>query len=495
MNNRVFVIDAGLEALVEINLITGNRNIISSNSIGNGPELLNPLGIAYDSDKNQILTFILISFQPALIAIDLASGDRSIVTTDFALPISIELDRSSNKALIVDQSIRAIIEIDLSPGINFGNTQVISGNNISNSPSNLIGNGPTLNQPRDISLDISNNRALVVDSFTGIITSIDLSPGVAFGDRNIVSASSTGNGVNIFPSNIDIDVLNNQAFLIDQSLGSSIVRIDLTPDTNFGDREIISASNTVNLIGSGVNLISADSISLDINNNRALVTDQTTESVIVIDLATGDREKLSDSSLFTGPRTNHEEIIVTDSENNRAFIFSEGIADLSVIDLTPGQNFGNRSRISNGDILFDFPIQNAVDLALDSDNNRVLALLSFFGDIISVDITSGEVDTVFDAGIGGDIDFLAPTSFALDSINNRILVIDQALRAVIAIDLTTGERSVVSDNRTPNDQNSLNSPIDIAYDPVNNRALVTENDIGSVVIIDLTDGQRVVGAR
>jgi hypothetical protein len=77
-NNRVLVLDITLDALVAIDLDSGNRTIISDDDTGTGTNLSNPAAIVLDSTNNRSL--VLDNILDALVVIDLTTGERAIAS-------------------------------------------------------------------------------------------------------------------------------------------------------------------------------------------------------------------------------------------------------------------------------------------------------------------------------------------------------------------------------------------------------------------------------
>jgi DNA-binding beta-propeller fold protein YncE len=75
-NNRALVVDSELDALMSIDLTTGDRVILSDATIGSGTNLIYPRGVVLDSANNRAL--VIDSHLNALVAIDLATGERAI---------------------------------------------------------------------------------------------------------------------------------------------------------------------------------------------------------------------------------------------------------------------------------------------------------------------------------------------------------------------------------------------------------------------------------
>lgn len=99
--SRVLISDLDLDAVVSVDLATGDRSIVSDASNGSGPNLDSPYDLALDSGNNRILlTDIDLN---AVVSVDLATGDRSIVSDDMvgsgpnlSFPRGLALDSGNN---------------------------------------------------------------------------------------------------------------------------------------------------------------------------------------------------------------------------------------------------------------------------------------------------------------------------------------------------------------------------------------------------------------
>lgn len=70
--------DAGLQAVVAVDLKTGNRSILSDDETGTGPNLYRPYGIVLDTDNHRALVADGVLY--AVVAIDLKTGNRKILS-------------------------------------------------------------------------------------------------------------------------------------------------------------------------------------------------------------------------------------------------------------------------------------------------------------------------------------------------------------------------------------------------------------------------------
>ena len=206
-NGRALVLDAGLRAVVAVNLLSGARTVLSNNSTpDNVNPLTGPIGIAIDSANGRALLVDLgpvataADVRPAIVAVNLASGARTIVSNDdrptdrlppvppattglpinpFNNPVGIVLDGS--RALVTDAGLRAVLAVDLATGAR----TVLSSGTVPDAVS-------TWGNPLAIALDTANNRALVADNRLGAVVAVSL----ANGARTILSPNVPPNSLN-----------------------------------------------------------------------------------------------------------------------------------------------------------------------------------------------------------------------------------------------------------------------------------------------------------
>jgi len=479
-NNRALVLETAPSAVLAVDLTTGIRSILSDSTTPNANNtLIVPASITVDSANNRALVVDFVS--NAVIAVDLTTGVRTILsdndtpnaTNAFLAPLSITLDSGNNRALVLDigsgVNTAAVLAVDLSTGAR----TVISNNSTPNAVNALL-------NPQEITLDSANNRALVVDSDLDALVAVDLSTGA----RTIVSNNTLPNAANAFiaPFRMALDSTNNRALVLDSEL-DAVLAVDLTT----GARTIFLDSSTLNISLNG-RPVAQTSITIDAENGRALVLDEGLDAVAAVDLSTGVRTVLSDSSTpnatnaFSSPLD-----ILLDTENNRVLVQDANLdAALVALDL----NTGART-ITQDNISFPFATQ-----ILDSANNRALVLNTRLGAVEVIDTITQERTILSDSTTPNTLNALvAPTAFVLDSANNRVLVVDIGLSALLAVDLSTGERTIISDQLTPNANNFLLTPIRIAVDSENNRALVTDAALPGVLAVDLITGERVIFSR
>jgi DNA-binding beta-propeller fold protein YncE len=307
--------------------------------------------------------------------------------------------------------------------------------------------------PGAIAVDGDNSRALVIDFGSSAVLAV----AHADGARTILSDATTPDAVKPFNSLIDIavDSANGRALVTD-AVGfnpgeGAVVAVDLMT----GARTILSDAMTPD----AVNPITAGPIAVDSANGRALVTniispppsvppDPSQGVVIAVDLMTGARTILSDSSA--------------------------------------GMNGGDAN-----------PLVFPIAIAVDSANDRALVLDENLQAVVTVDLMTGARTILSDATTPDTVNpFTRVFNIVVDSANNRALVLDSNLPGVVAVDLASGARTIVSDASGPGAVNSFQMPVGIALDSVNERALVTDlAGFNAVIAVELTSGDRVIGSK
>jgi len=503
-NNRVLVVDSVLDAVFAVDLTPGinmgARMVVSDNSTPDGVNaFVVPSDLVLDSSNNRLLVVDL--GLNAVLAVDLTPGinmgARTVISDSttpddinaFSQPRSLVLDSANNRLLVVDGVLSALLAVDLTPGINMGARTIISDVDTPNNSNWFI-------SPRHLVLDSANNRVMVLDATRRAVVAVDLTTG----ERTIVSDSTIPNDVNTLtnPKNLLLDSANNRLLV---TLGENgVISVDLTPGINSGARTVIVDNTTPDNL---VSFSEPRSVVLDSANNRALVVDSGANAVFAIDLTTGARTVISDSTTPDDVNDMREPVrLALDSANNQLLVLNHirgsGEATVLGVDLTPGINMGARTVISDsttpdGTNAFFSP----TSLALDSANNRVFVTDPGLRAVLEVDLTPGinmgARTIISDRTTPDSVNrFINPQSLVLDSANNRVLVADAKSGAVLAVDLTPGTnrgaRTIISDRTTPDNVNTFGWLVHLVLDSANNRLLAVDSNRNAVLAVDLSPG-------
>jgi hypothetical protein len=250
---NLFVVDENLDAVVQVDSVSGNRSIVSDNNMG-GSGIL------------------------------------------FSRPVGITLQNGS-EAFVVDRNLDAVLSVDL----NTGNRQLVSGCSIVTNPCPvpLIGSGLGFGDPVSI---VSENATslLVTDIEDGHNALVRVN--MVTGSRTIVSSPTVGRGPALLTPIGVTSSASGEIYVIDEAL-DAVVGVD--PVT--GARQIVSGCPDpagddpcpVPLVGSGTAFLRPVSIAPEANNSL-VVTDLELGAVVRIDIATGNRAIISDTNTGQG---------------------------------------------------------------------------------------------------------------------------------------------------------------------------------------------------
>jgi len=349
----------GADHILAVDLSTGTRTLFSGPGAGSGPDFESPRDIVHDAARNRLLVTDSDDGHDAIVAVDLATGDRS------------ELYRNGRGA------------------------------------------GPFIDDPRDIALDIGRNRLAVADPGSGgkSVNTVDLATGdraalseredsqvawrfegIAYDavrDRFLATASGrlvtvdARTGVRSFFGDevtslwdIEIDAANDRALVISSS--GILYAFDLAS----GDATELAGPT----VGSGPELSGARELGLDLEGNRAFVRSE--GQLVEIDLATGDRSVRA--ARKGDPELDGRGAMLVDRAADR--LYYAGSRQILAIDLATGE----RTVFSGGDKgdgpQFGGSIEAIVrlpgtDIALVLEDSRI-------NGVIAVDLVTGD-RTVF----------------------------------------------------------------------------------------------------
>lgn len=451
-----------------------------------------PRAIEFDAENNRAL--VVDETLKALLSVELDTGGRIMLSgadtgegPTFSKPTSVALDRDNNRALVTDIGKKAVIAVDLTTG----------DRSIFSTSSSCVLSGLKDKIPLAVAIDKANNRALTLDciSIAAAVMAIDLTTGES-------SRLDTGGSRMENVTDIAVDSLNGRALV--SAFGQSFFVGDVprnTPsvlaiDFATGTRTVFSGDNGNRLVGGGQNdFENPVSISMDVAGNRAIVLDADTDglgALFGVDLTTGFRTVLSgprDGGGSTGTKDPFTEAIsVAYNSLTGNNLVLDAARDL-IINVRNGLRFpiANRTNAT----LFETPN----GLALDSDNNRVFTVDHTRSALFSVDLNSAQIGIISSgAQTDGILDFDLPFNVAFDRDNNRILVPDVP-EGLISVDLMVGDstrnRSLLSGTGAGSGP-TLTSPFSVALDTENNIAYVgtAAQADAKLFVVDTVTGAR-----
>ncbi len=539
-NNRLVLVDSSLGAVFTVDLNSDQRTIVSSDDIGGGPPLIFPVGVAVDETTSRayVVDGGSDGVEPALVEVDLATGNRSILSNssngggpDFLFPdtVALDLGGNRNRALVVDVGSDTVYAVDLNSGdrtpvaeFEPGNNNIfpiaitvdsdtdralVTVRNVSSGDSSVVAidlladtdsvlsavgsSGVALSVAGGITFDSISDQIIVSDSSLNALVRIDSS-----GNRTIFSSASAGSGDDFASPVALVADDTGRSFVVDTTL-STVFEVD----NGTGDRSALSAAS----IGSGPVFAGPFSIDIDRSTNEALVTDTNNNALYGVRIIDGARRIISDASTGTGNLLIFPSSVAVQTPGNSAIVLDSTAPAVVSIDLISGDRTIISDSGNGGGDAFVSPL----GAALDSANNRLLVTNPDLNDdndfLLDVDLANGGrsvlsrgdiTSPVAAPAIGGGPAFSLPQSIAVDSANQIGYVVDTILDSLLAVDLNNGNRSTGpaggADFPRVTNRGSFSSGLipfqDVALTP--NEAIVTDGDERSVYGFNTTTGAR-----
>jgi len=491
---RALVLDG--RRVLAVDLASGDRSIVSDGTTGSGPVLQGPVGMAIDAATSTLL--VMDTAGASLVAVDLATGARQIASgatrgggPALTAATAVAIDPVGRRAFVTGAGVVvggrfvvSLLAIDLATG----QRSVVS--------DPLAGDGPQISglfAIRTIAYDGARDRVLVAAN--DAVLEVDVAGGARSAVANLRLALTT---------DVAIDPVHRVAYATDLAL-SAVATLDLAsgatdflvdPDFGLGFPVVAPAGlaldadsklwlvNTVSFEGAvlaldrnsqrrtlltprSAGLAFVHDLAFDPATASFLVTDSQGNRVVRVDPGTG---ALND--VVTGLRT--PGAIVVDTIGHRAFVASEQ-RRIYQVDLETGES----------SVWFDgVTFSSGGDLALDRAHNRLLYTDDQLPRILAIDLTTraaaqlatggralalsragkllvGRPDelAVYDLDTHTETTVASPTLGAGPRLSPASIVEDLEGRAfvtspfddrgaggaaVFAVDLVTGDRVVVS---------------------------------------------------
>lgn len=416
VNNRVVVLDSGLPALIAVDLATGNRGaLFLDDPDTGGPALQHPVGLAMPSPD---VAFVADLELGLIVRVDLDTGTRTVVTGG-QVGSGVSIFDMSDMAVRTDGERLLLLDFDhLLPIV----VDVASGTRSLIEPLS-VGSGPEFLDPEGIALDLPNNRMLVTDDGLDGVVAIDL----ATGDRKLL-----GNGGPVplaDPEGIVMDPASGRAVLVESSL-NACVALDLVS----GEPAVLSSD----AVGSGTTLNDPQWLALDEAGTTAFVTDLGRTAVFSVDLVTGARQVLSNNNIASPINFQDPQAVMLDRPRNRLLVADPEAGALIAVDLDSGQRTPVGAQ-GTGPV-----IRAPLGIVPTADPDTALVFDNSNGLYLYLDLVTGDRISVTNADLRPRVPLTLPDFIALDPAREIIVTPDFELRAVVAVDLRSGSRLIVS---------------------------------------------------
>lgn len=478
-NDRLYVVEhvvGGAHALLAVDLATGDRSLLSGLGVGSGSDFDFPDDVAIDSARSRLL---VTERDRGIVAVDLATGNRSLMSGTgvgtgpaFDLPICIGIAPSGSFAIVGDIVLDALVRVELTTG----NRSIVS--------DATNGTGPLLKEMRGIHVRADELSAIVCDTTLDAVLEVNLSNG----DRTVLCDNQTGTGPSLSSpfDAVELDASGDLVAFLDGGLATALVL-----DVATGVRADLSDDNT----GEGDPLQRGTDVALDASRRRAIVSDERADTILEIDLTTGDRTLVSGALRGAGPDLDRPIALALDLARDRAIVITLDAAGTAGQLMTVSLTSGDRVVLSGGGAGSGPLLESVADVVVDPALGRAIVADSHVvagnrvGRLIAVDLDDGARTIVTDEANGSGPAILSFTSITRDPARNRILGLDPFQNLVLAVDLATGDRTIVS-----GDTVGSGPPLDASHltdDPAGDRIITVSNDRPfQLHAIDLASGDR-----
>jgi hypothetical protein len=231
---------------------------------------------------------------------------------------------------------------------------------------------------------------------------------------------------------------------------------------------------------------SANSIAIDVNNNRLLYTNPTTLSAVCLDA--------SFCQTVSEPFNNAIEV-VSDGYTNTAYVYDSGTNELVNVQFSGGDTGGyvlGQSVVSSSTIGTGPAITNTYSISLDVPNDRAFLVDQTKSAPLTLELTSGNRQLLTaeyswsGPGLSGET-----YDLEYDANREKALIVDRSPGALIGIDISNGDRHFIS-NGSVGAGRGFTQPISIDMDASGDFAYVADyGDVG-LYSVDLDTGDRAV---
>lgn len=465
------VYDRVTDALVSVDLATGERKVVSDAATGSGP-LVRIEQVTFTSTGSEVLA--VDAPDGTVLAIELATGDRELISGNgrgsgegLDFPGSLALDEQSGVVFVGDDGDDGNFRL-LRVNLANGNRTVLSG---TDSGDMVHGAGPSFSFIEDILLDPANNRVLVVDSGLPAVMAVDL----ATGDRRVLSDAGTGDGPEpVFPVALARGPTPDELYIADRDL-EAVLHVDLIT----GDRTVISDEVT----GTGVPLPFMIAMAAHPDGQRIFVADDLHLVPVAVDVATGARSLVDPTTVVgSGPVFEDPEGVAVDGARGLALVSDDGLDAIVAVDLATGERtfLGDDSSVTLAD---------PEGITFDPVAGRAVVLDSTLDACVAIDLGAGARTVLSSDEVGSGPDMSDPQSLALDAAGTTAYVSDLGRAAVFTVNLLTQERTILSDNNLSGGI-AFEDPAGLLLDQARNRVVVADFTAEAVIAVDLDSGER-----
>lgn len=418
-NDVAYVLEPADSRLVRIG--PGGSAVVAAEDVGAGEVPFNLYGLGVDLAAQTAYAAKSNGSGSAVIAIDLATGDR----TELSGPSSgsgvafqslgdAAYDPGKGLYYVLDPTAATVVVVDVATGAR----TTVSGAGIGAGPAFTPA---TLNR---IAPDFAANRLLVTTN--GELFAVS----VVTGDRTLLAGPALGTGPSLATVALAFAPAKNVAYVARNTAVLEVLAVDLAT----GNRTTLPYPAAP---AGGDDAGAFTCMRYDAANDRLLGSDYAGSAIRAVDVTTGVRSEWFRVARGTGPQTPRP-LGIGLLDDAHAVILDGTTSDALVrVDLATG----DRSLLSGAGPALG---QNARAMTIDPVGGRALVAGSIgAGDgLVGVDLLTGARTVVSPGGVGGGV--LLSNPFALDT-DGVTAWITNGTGTILAADLATGARTLLTD--------------------------------------------------
>lgn len=482
--NVAFVFSAGM--VYRIDLTNGTRTVVSSRTLpepGENEQVENPLrqvrSLAYDTINTTLYALDTsstnITDSPRLFAIDTTTGKRTLMAlTDadkkaFSLrrPQMLDIDTARQQLFLLNDATTqtttdpTIVKIDIATKV----AADLSSNTIPKDGDFV------LSKINAITYSANDDEIYLLEDAQDAVLRVNTTSGV----RSLVAATGPVDTKNYLGNHTLHDVFfrdDRQTYLLDRKF-SSVFGYNLY----FGDKVILNNSVTNDLEPNDEILREPSQGAWDPINNTILLANRTNGVLVTFDPET---KKATNEVNLNAVAAD----MLVDPDAGFVYVAIER----AIIKVDLNNDYRSEYISANSGIPdLTYRFSSIRGIALDADNNRLLAADSGINAIVAVDTTSGARSYFSPPSPTADAEdvLTLPRAIAIDKPGNRALILDTGRKAILAADLATGERSMVYEYAEPTPR-QLFTPTEMVMHPSFHYLLLLDSTTNQLVALDLT---------